>query len=105
MRNQVVAFIHLEGVGQADALERHIIAALQPVIDRLDVDRGDVIGQQNDLVRVDLIAELVLQLLGRDQAGLQQPGDEGAGAGEGVDDVDAGGAEGLAEFGLQHLVH
>jgi hypothetical protein len=47
MRDQVVAFIHLESVGQADALDRHIVAALKPMIDRLDVDRGDVIGQRH----------------------------------------------------------
>lgn len=67
------------------------------MIHRLDVDRGDVIGQQRDLVGVDFVAKLVLHLFGRDQAGLQQPRYEGAGAGKGVDDV--------AELGLQHLVH
>ena len=35
---------------------------------------------------------------------LQQAGDEGAGAGEGVDDMHALAAQGLAELVLQHIV-
>ena len=41
---------------------------------------------------------------GRDQAALQQAGDEGAGAGERVDDMHALAAQGLAELGLQDVV-
>lgn len=46
----------------------------------------------------------MLKLVGLDQAGLQQARDEGARAGEGVDDMDALRAEGLAELVLQHVV-
>ena len=38
--------------------------------------------------------------LRRDQTGLQQPGNEGTGTNERVDDVDAFGAEGLSKFSL-----
>ena len=48
---------------------------------------------------------LVFKLLRLDQAGLQQPRDEGAGAGEGVHDVDALAAERLAELASEQLVH
>ncbi|QLH13790.1 Fic family protein [Paracoccus pantotrophus] len=80
------------------------VAAREPFINGLDVDRGDVIGQQQDLIGVQFIAEFVLQLVGLDQARLQQARDEGAGAGEGGDDMDALGAEGLAELILQHVI-
>ena len=73
------------------------------MVDRLDVDGCDVVGQQHQLVGMDFVFVLVRQVLGRDQAALQQPGDEGAGPGEGVDDVDALATKGLAELGLQNV--
>ena len=47
----------------------------------------------------------VFQLVGRDQARLQQAGDEGARAGEGVKDMHALTPKGLAELRLQHVIH
>ena len=89
MRDQIVFFIHLEGIGEADTLERHIVAALKPMIHGFNVDRGDVVGQQHYLIGVNLVAKLVLHFLGRDQARLQEARDESARSGEGVDNVDA----------------
>ena len=47
--------MELEGIGEADALERLIVSADQTVIDGLDIDSGDIIGQQDNLVGVDFI--------------------------------------------------
>ena len=52
----VVVLVHLEGVGEHDAVEGQVLAALvvQAVEGGLDVDRGDVVGEQVDLVGVQL---------------------------------------------------
>ena len=75
------------------------------MVDRLDVDRCDVVGEQHDLVGVDFVGIFVRQFLGLDQPGLKQARDEGAGAREGVEDVNALAAERLAELGLENFVH
>jgi hypothetical protein len=49
----------------------------------LNVDRCDVVGHQQDLVGVEFVGVLARQILRLDQARLQQPGDERAGAREG----------------------
>ncbi|MCY1558732.1 hypothetical protein D9M68_956910 [compost metagenome] len=53
---------------------------------------------------MDFLLVLGRQLLGCDQSALQQPGDEGARAGEGVDDVNAFVAKRGAKLGLQNVV-
>ncbi len=73
------------------------------MVDRLDVDGGDVVRQQHNLVGVDFVAVLVRQLFRLDQATLQQTRDEGPGPGEGVDDVHPLAAQRLAELGLQEM--
>ena len=70
---------------------------------RLDVDGGDVVGQQQDLVGVQLVGVLAGEVVGLDEAGLEQPDDEGAGAGEAVEDVDALVGEPLAELLAQYV--
>ncbi|MNG31139.1 hypothetical protein D3C84_1168880 [compost metagenome] len=50
---------------------------------------------------MDLVPVFVRQLFRLDQARLDQAGDEGTGASERVDDVDALTAQGLAELLLQ----
>lgn len=67
----------------------------------LDVHTGDVVGQQHDLVAVEFFGVLVRQ--GGALYLLHDAGDEVAGAGEGVEDVDAGVGEGLAELLLKEL--
>jgi hypothetical protein len=74
------------------------------VIDGFDVDGGDVVGEQDDLVGVDLMPVFVRQFLRLDEVALEQAGDEGAGTGEGVDDVDTFAAERLAELALEQVV-
>ena len=95
---QVAFFVELEGVGEADALEGFVFPADESVIDGLDVDGGDVVGEQDDLVGVELVLVLCGAVRLADEAALEQADDEGAGAGEGIDDVDILAAEGLAEF-------
>src|SRR5690606_1156178 len=70
------------------ALEGPVFAD-QIVEGSLDVDGGDVVRQQHDLVGVQLAGVLAQQVLGLDQTGLKKTYQEGAGADEGVDDVDA----------------
>ena len=74
------------------------------MVNRLDVDGGDVIRQQHNFIGVDLVPVLVGQLLRRNQPALQQAGDECARAGERVDDVDVLIPQRLPEFALQHVI-
>ena len=55
---------------------------------RFDVDGSDVVGEQDDLVGVQLCGVLAGEVFGLDEAGLEQPYGEGPGPNEGVDDVD-----------------
>ena len=55
-------------------------------VGRLDVQIGDVIGQDRHLVGVQLLQILVAQLLRLAAEVLDQFGDEGAGAGGGIED-------------------
>ena len=49
-----------------------------------DIDGGDVVGEQDDFVGVDFAFVFFRQPVVRNDAALQQAGDEGACAGEGV---------------------
>jgi len=99
----------LEGVGEHDAFEGDVpgvrVGLLEEAVEGgFDVDGGDVVGEQQDLVRVQLIGVLAKQVAGADEPGLQQPDDEGAGAGERVEDVDAFVGEGGGELGVQYVL-
>lgn len=80
----------LERVGENDAGKGLVVVVGPPhqiVVGRLDVDGGDVVGEEQDVVGVDL-ARLLAHEVGRlDQPALQQSHDERAGAGERVKDV------------------
>ncbi len=54
----------------------------------LDVDRGDVVGEQDDFVGVQLMLILAQKVPNGDKAALQQTHNERAGAGERVEDLD-----------------
>ena len=69
-----------------ERLVRRVGSLTIAVVGGLDVDGGDVVGEQHDLVGVQLVGVLARQVLRPDEAGLQQPDDEGAGAGERVED-------------------
>ena len=65
----------VEGVREHDAFERRIagVRAQTPVVRLLDVDGGDVVGEQHQLVGKELAAELALDgLLLDERFGLQQ---------------------------------
>ena len=102
--DEVTFFVELESISETDALEGFVFPADESVIDSLDVDGGDIVGEQDDFVGVDLVFVFVRELLLADEAALKQAGDEGAGAGEGIDDVDSLAAEGLAELALQEVI-
>ncbi len=81
--HRVPGFGNLERVGQRHPGERLIGVSVgglarQSMVGRLDVHRGDVVRQQHDLVGVQLLRVLSGEVGGRDQVGLQQPGNEGA---------------------------
>ena len=69
----------------------------------LDVDGRNVVSEQHDLVGVYLVAVFSLQVFRGDQARLQQPSDEGARSGEGIDDMNLFGTERLPELRPQEL--
>src|SRR3569623_1180046 len=100
----VFFLIKLEGVGEADTLERLVFAPDDAVVLRLYIDGGDVVSQQHDLVGVDFVLVFVRQLLRRNQTALQQAGDECSRAGERVEDMHALTTQRLAELGLQDMV-
>ena len=67
-----------------------------------NVHAGDVIGEEHDFVAVEFFGILLREGGALDL--LHDAGDEVAGAGEGVEDVDALVREGLAELLLEDLV-
>ena len=75
------------------------------MVGRFDVDGGDVVGEQDDFVGVDFAFVFFRQPVARDDAALQQAGDEGACAGEGVEDVHAFVLQTAFEFVLQDVFH
>ena len=88
----VAGFGDLEGVGEGDPGERFVVVvgrglAGQGVVGGFDVDRGDVVGEQHDFVGVQLVAVLAGQVVGGDEPGLHERGEECSGAGESVEDV------------------
>ena len=106
---EVVAFfVHLEGVGEADAGEglvcrRLVFAACQVVVGGFDVDGGDVVGEQDDFVGVYFGAVFLRQAFARDDAALQQAGDEGTCTRERVEDVHAFVLQAAVEFAAQDV--
>ena len=92
--------VQVEGVGEGDAVEGPVARArAAPAVERLlDVDGGDVVGQQHQLVGVQLLAVLSFQVCIADQRRLQQAHQEDAGAGEGVQNMDALVAQAPAEL-------
>ncbi len=71
----------------------------------LDIDGGDVVGEQNDFIGVQLVLVFVQQVFRRNEARLQQADEECAGAGEGVDDVDVFFAQARFELVAQDVLH
>ena len=75
--DRAVTLVELEGVRQCHARELnvslvHALLGAHLVVDLLDVDRRDVVGQQHELVREDVVLILVFQGLRRDDPQLQQ---------------------------------
>ena len=75
------------------------------MVGRFDVDGGDVVGEQDDFVGVDFAFVFFRKSVARDDAALQQASDEGACAGEGVEDVHAFVLQAAFEFVLQDVFH
>ena len=107
---EVVAFfVHLEGVGEADASKGFVCCLVfvcrQVVVGGFDVDGGDVVGEQDDFVGVYFGAVFLRQASARDDAALQQAGDEGACAGERIKDVHTFILQAAVEFAAQDVFH
>ena len=98
-------FSKLEGIGENRVVER-LVSAAQPAEGVLDVDEGDVVGHEHYLVAPDVVVVLGLEIIAAYSRLLQlvqEPDDEGSGAGERVEDLDAGAADGFAKFRLQDI--
>ena len=106
LRQRAAALAQGEGVGQGDAGERFVsaFAAAAPVERLLDMDGGDVVGEQYDFVGVELARVFPRQVGSGDQARLQEPRGEDAGAGERVEDMHVFIGEAAAEFIAQGAV-
>ena len=74
----------VQGVDEAEVGELQVAAGAL-LVGVLDVEVGDVVGEDGHLVGVDLVAVLVLQAVGRQV--VDEAGDEGAGAGGRVEDL------------------
>lgn len=62
-------FQHLEGVSQADAIKGRVCCCAGEVMpDAFNVDRRDVIGQQNDFIGMDFLLVLAEKILLPNQA-------------------------------------
>ena len=81
--------MQIERIGKYDALERLIgaLGAAPPVERLFDMNGGDVIGEQNDLVGVKLCVVFPREIGLPDKRGLDQPDQKDAGAGERVEDM------------------
>ena len=75
------------------------------MIHRLDIDCGDIIGQQHNLIGVYFVFIFIFQLIWCNQPRLQQAGDKGARAGKRIKDMHALAAQRLAKLGLQHVIN
>ena len=93
---QVVQCVHEAQVGELQ------VAAGPLLIGVLDVQVGDVVGQDGHFVSVDFVEVLVLQPVGGKV--VDQVGDEGAGPGGRVQDLHVVIGQGLAEVLLQQVV-
>ena len=98
---------HLEGVGQDDSVEGRVtglrgirgitvirdgqrrVVAHEVAVGDLDIRRRDVVGQQQNLVGVQLAGVLARQVCLADETRLQEPDDEGPRPGEGVEHMHA----------------
>ena len=88
--DHVVGLVHLERVGEHDPRERLVLATrVLALVGGLNVDCGDVVGEQRDLVGVQFRAVFAFERVGTDQPTLEQPGDEGAGPRERVEHMHA----------------
>ena len=70
-----------------------------------DVDGGDVVGEQDDFVGVDFAFVFFRQPISRDDAALQQAGNEGTRAGEGVENMHVFVLQAAFEFVFQDVFH
>ena len=100
------AFRELERVGENDAREGLVGtgSAGEVVIGALDVDGRDVVGEQQDLVGVQLGRVLAGEVVGPHEPRLEQAHDEGARAREGIEHVDALVGEARPEMAAQSVV-
>ena len=98
--------MEIERVGQDDTAEGLVVTVVtDTTVKRLfDVDRRDIVGEQDKLVGVKLPAVLAMQIAVVDQRRLQQPHQKDARAREGIEHVDAFVAEGTAELAAQHVI-
>ena len=68
----LTAFVELKGIGQADVVVIDVFLAWELAVEyRLDVDIGDVIGEQDDFVAVEFLEVFAFEVFVFDDARLQ----------------------------------
>ena len=112
---QVVFFVHLEGIGEADTVKRRVLAAVgcipanmgldNAVIGRFDIDGCDVVGEQDDFIGVNFVLVFFRQSLGGNDAALQQAGNECSRPGKGVKDMHLFILQTAVKFAAQDVFH
>ena len=97
--------MHLERVGEHTTLEGYIFLRHARMIRMLNIDSGNVISKQQNLVAIDLIRVLVRQLFSRNKLLiLQQVHHEGARTRKRIEDAHALVGQTLPEFFSQNSV-
>ena len=88
----VVGFAKLEGIRQADAVKGRIggAFALCGMIGIFDIDGGDIVGQQDYFIGVQLRRVFAWQGCGRDETAFHHAGKEGPRAGKGIEHMHIG---------------
>ena len=74
------------------------------MINVLDIDRGDVVGEEDEFVGVEFFAELARQILRLDVSRLQKPRHERSRSRERIDHVDVSICQRLSEFLIENIL-
>ena len=71
-KRRVFCFVEIEGIGEDDAVEGFLatIFPASPTENLLNINRGDVVGEKDEFIGVELIAVFAFKIVGLDKIGL-----------------------------------